>query len=249
MKMISKEDAIKMAKSHKKWLQGSVEGECADFSNSILQSVDFSKMNLNCAIFRGAKLKNCDFSFSKVNHADFSDAMLLSCDFSRAYLVGTNFQNSIIEQASFLFSDLRETCFDNAEMKIVALAWSRLDSKTSFLGIDMTDIDLRMVDIAHATLPEQIIKVGPLENEYDSYIVYFVESDFVQSYLLPLESDAHTLSDFEKVLEKSYEKKNFEKALKKSYKKKDIENYEKSKAEHFATLAMFRALKDYQLAK
>ena len=236
MKTITKKEAIKMAKSHQKWLQRSTEGKCANFSNSILQSVDFSEMNLDCAIFHGAKLKNCDFSFSKVNRADFSDARLLSCDFSRAYLVGTNFQNSIIEQASFLFSDLRETCFNNAGMKFVTLAWSRLDSKTSFLGIDMTDIDLRMVDIAYATLPEQIVKVGPFENEEDSYIVYFVKSDFVQSYLIPLESDAHTLADFEK-------------ALRKLYAKKDMENYEKNKAEHFAALAMFRTLKDYQATK
>ena len=236
MKMISKKDAIKMAKSHQRWLKRSTDGECANFSNCFLQNVDFSKMELDRAIFHGATLKNCDFSFSKVNHADFSDASLLSCDFARAYLVGTNFQNAIIEQASFLFSDLRETCFNNAEMKFVALAWSRLDSKTSFLEIDMTDIDLRMVDIAHAALPEQIVKVGPLENEYDSYIVYFVKSDFVQSYLLPSESDAHTLSDFEKAVRRFYEKK-------------DMENYEKNKAEHFAALAMFRALKDYQVAK
>ena len=236
MKMISKKEAIKMAESHQRWLKRSTDGECANFSNCFLQNVDFSKMELDRAIFRGAKLETCDFSFSKVNRADFSDAMLLSCDFARAHLVGTNFQSTIIKQASFLFSDLRGTCFDNAEMKIISLAHSRLDARTSFLGIDMIDIDLRMVDIAHATLPEQIVKVGPLENEYNSYIVYFVKSDFVQSYLLPSESDAHALSDFEK-------------ALRKFYKKKDMENYEKNKAEHFAALAMFRALKDYQVTK
>ena len=236
MKMISKKDAIKMAESHQRWLKRSTDGECANFSNCILHGVDFSKMELDRAIFRGAKLNTCGFSFSKVNRADFSDAMFLSCDFTRANLVGADFQDTIIEQSSFLFADLRGACFDNAEMKTISLACSRLDPRTSFMGIDMTNIDLRMVDIAHATLPEQIIKVGPLKNEYNNYIVYFVKSDFVQSYLLPSESDAHTLSDFEK-------------ALRKFYKKKDMENYEKNKAEHFAALAMFRALKDYESTK
>ena len=236
MKVISKKEAKKMIRSHQRWLEWGTGGECADFSAAVLENIDFSKANLDRAIFRGAQLRNCDFSYAEATRTDFSCATLHGCDFSRANLARALFLDAVMEQISFLFANLREVKFDMAEMQTVALSWANI-AKTDFTGVDMTDINLRMVDLSYAILPEQIVKVGPLQNEETNDIIYFVNSDFVQSLRLREDSkEGHSLDDFEKALTLFYEREEVKK----------MPNYAKCKAEHFAALAMFRLLKNAQ---
>ncbi|HLE07563.1 MAG TPA: pentapeptide repeat-containing protein [archaeon] len=92
-----------------------------NFSNIVLQNVDFTGMNLSKINFSGSNLSNSNFSGSDLSEADFSSANLARCQFKGTILRETNFEKSNLEWAIFTGAIFENTNFHKAN-----LMWAHL---------------------------------------------------------------------------------------------------------------------------
>ncbi len=72
------------------WLQDPTKGAQADFSNSKLQGVNLSGLNLRKAIFRGANLTDAAFRDCDLRDTDFSGCIIRGVDFIGSDLDGAD---------------------------------------------------------------------------------------------------------------------------------------------------------------
>lgn len=96
-----------------------------NFSNSLMQEVDFSYSNLSDlnfslselqrSIFLKVNIKNSDFSFANLEGAVFDFATAENIDFRHADLSGVSFRKSLLKNCSFIGADLSKCNFHDAK--------------------------------------------------------------------------------------------------------------------------------------
>jgi len=96
-----------------------------NFSNSLMQEVDFSYSNLSDlnfslselqrSIFLKVNIKNSDFSFANLEGAVFDFVTAENIDFRHADLSGVSFRKSLLKNCSFVGADLSKCNFHDAK--------------------------------------------------------------------------------------------------------------------------------------
>lgn len=131
---------------HALWIYGESDGEQADFSNCILENVDFSNRNLCGAIFSGAVFINCNLDDASMCDADFEGAKFRRCSLKHFTAEGGNFKS-----ADFYNSDLNGAYFTEsnfAKSKIYDCNFH----KASFMNCCLEAWECRNCDIHIANM-------------------------------------------------------------------------------------------------
>lgn len=87
-----------------------------DFSNSNLDSINFSNSDLSGSSFKGSHLTLINFSNCDLNAVDFSRANVVECDFSESLLNGTDFNFAVIDYCNFAGADMAGSIFIEADL-------------------------------------------------------------------------------------------------------------------------------------
>lgn len=87
-----------------------------DFSNSNLDSINFSNSDLSGSSFMGSHLTSCDFSDCDLKAVDFARANVVECDFSESLLNGTDFNFAVVDYCNFADADMAGSIFIEADL-------------------------------------------------------------------------------------------------------------------------------------
>ena len=132
---------------HALWIYGEQGGERADFSDCLLEKVNFSNCNLCGADFSGATFINCNLDDASMCDADFENAKFrrcsvrhftaeggifkgtdfYNCDLNGAYFTGSNFTKSKIADCNFYKTSFMNCCLEswistNCNLKIADMS-------------------------------------------------------------------------------------------------------------------------------
>ena len=149
-------------------LAGCILAECT-FRHTTFENVDFEAASIRHSTFHGAMLLDCNFAFATLFSTDFRD-----CNITRA-----NFTDTSIEGGYIIDSVLRMCQFDSVKFEKVTLS-GRADG-TRFIGVEMSHLDYRGLDMTRALLRdatilgckvEGYICIGPIGSRLDRLHVF-----------------------------------------------------------------------------
>ncbi len=119
----------------------------ADLSDAIGRSADFTEAVLEQVNFKGADLGGASFRNANAGEADFTDAMLEDARFTRAHLRYAIMQNALLDSADFSKADLWGVSFVKAEADDANFRDARCDeanfSEADLSGGDLTGASLK----------------------------------------------------------------------------------------------------------
>lgn len=118
---------------HALWIYGEKGGVRADFSNCLLDNVNFSNCNLcgadfsganfiNCKLddasmcdadFENAKFKQCSLRHFTAEGADFKESDFYNCDLRGAYFTASNFAKSKMADCNFYEASFMNCCLES----------------------------------------------------------------------------------------------------------------------------------------
>lgn len=122
---------------HVLWLYNENDGTQLNYSNTLIQNIDFIGMNLMLANFENAVFENCNFNNATLNYAVFKGAKFKNCFIDKAVAEETDFSSAIFENCkmtdsvfthsdfhntNFLQCDFSKASFQNAYIKNVSLS-------------------------------------------------------------------------------------------------------------------------------
>lgn len=94
---------------HALWIYDEEGGECADFSNCLLENVNLSNCNLCGADFSGAVFINCNLDDASMCDTDFKESKFKQCSLRHFTAEESDFTGS-----DFYNCDLRGACFTHS---------------------------------------------------------------------------------------------------------------------------------------
>ena len=144
LRKLSPEEVEIMCANHILWLHDA-GGECANFSNCLLEDLDLSQKNLISAIFNGAKLSNIKLYDAELSFALFNNATIYNCDFKyvvaeEAELCDANFIKSNFDGSIFTHSNFTDAKFEDCSMNKASMQNSCLDG-TEFGDMSIDSIN------------------------------------------------------------------------------------------------------------
>lgn len=134
-----------------------------DFSQKVLEQVNFINANLTGALFDNAALQEVDFSRAKLDGACFRQARLHHCKFYKTACVKTNFQFADIYDGHFVHTTLTEVNLNHAKFQdclFIKALWRnfRVDnlwlSNAIFNNSRWQDVKLTYVKLSHLQFSE-----------------------------------------------------------------------------------------------
>lgn len=128
-----------------------------------LRGADLHRANLHRAYMVSSRLREID-----LGRADLSGADLRWSELDGANLCGANLRTS----------DLRNASLCNAKLRGADLRCANL-GQADLRGADLTGAKLVNANFWAASLPEDIVQIGPVGPDND-YFIYWVERDVVQ---------------------------------------------------------------------
>jgi uncharacterized protein YjbI with pentapeptide repeats/adenylate kinase family enzyme len=130
-----------------------------NFSNYVLEGIDFSKSILDSNFFdhstlRKSQLRGTSFSEAYLHGVDFefsdlTDAILSFCELTNTNFYGATlehaqFEHSIINNTQFDYANLRSAIFEKSVIQFATFKW------TDITGIDFSDTSFYEVDLSRA---------------------------------------------------------------------------------------------------
>lgn len=138
---------------HALWIYGEQGGERADFSNCLLEKVNFSNCNLCGADFRGAAFINCNLDDASMCDADFENSKFKRCSLRHFTAEEADFKSS-----DFYNCDLRGACFTHSNFSKSKMADCNFH-EVSFMNCCLeswisTDCNLNIADMSNVSYLE-----------------------------------------------------------------------------------------------
>lgn len=166
LRKLTQQDLEIMCAKHTLWLNDA-GGECADFSNCLLDDLNLNRKNLNNAIFDGAKIVNCDLSRAELCFATFRNARIHCCILSdtmaeEAVFKNTAFRSVECERGTFTHSNFSGASFCDCRFSNSNLTMCCLD-KTDFGDIPKVSIILDGCSYEESVWKENFWTTEPME--------------------------------------------------------------------------------------
>lgn len=138
---------------HALWIYGESGSERADFSNCLLENVNFSNCNLCGADFSGATFINCKLNDASMCDAEFKDAKFKRCSLrhftaEEADFKGSDFYNCDLRGAYFIHSNFTKSKMADCNFHEVSFMNCCLESWIS------TDCNLNIADMSNVSYLE-----------------------------------------------------------------------------------------------
>ena len=127
MKILTKEELMRIIDEHQKWLTGT-GGNRADLSNADLSNANLSYANLGNANLSYANLNNANLSYANLFGADLSNADLSNANLSYANLFGADLSNADLNEANLFGADLSNANLGEADLSNADLTEARLSN-------------------------------------------------------------------------------------------------------------------------
>lgn len=138
LRKLTQQDLEIMCAKHTLWLNGA-GGECADFSNCLLNGLNLYKKNLNSANFDGAKIQNCDLRHAELCFAKFRNARVHNCILSDVMAEEAVFKNTVFRRVECKRGIFTHSNFSGAMFRECKFAGSNF-SLSCLEGTDFGDM-------------------------------------------------------------------------------------------------------------
>ncbi len=118
-----------------------------DFSNEVVESVNFTGSDLTGCAFTDATCTSVNFTSCDLTSADFARSHLTECDFTDAILNGTNYSYATVSYCNFANSDMAGCILHEADLSdsdfssASNLSACRFDEETIFPNSDLLPDD------------------------------------------------------------------------------------------------------------
>lgn len=139
----------------------------ANFSECILNDVDFKKSILIQTNFKNTKLSESKFQSTNIIHSDFTNAIMTSSVLSNSVIHETTFVNAILYNATLTSSHLFKIDFSQADLSSADLSNSEIINP-NFCGTKLNEVKLVNTKIHNALVDDSTDTTGIILIETDS---------------------------------------------------------------------------------
>ena len=157
-------------------IQGVVESDCRDFSNSKIFSgcifsdesfidKNFSNKDFRFTDFRNSNLTDVDFQDANLVNSNFHNAKLSNVNFSGANLNSAIFQNAELENVNFDNASLASSDFQKTTLKDISFINSNLE-KSFFKNAKSDNLQFINANLERADLSTAHLEFVNLENTF-----------------------------------------------------------------------------------
>ena len=173
----------KVLELHKKWLEGSKDGEKADLSYEDLSNVDLKYINLKYVFLKGANLSYANLSYANLIGVYLIDANLICTNLNYVNLTGADLTGADLRVANLSYADLTGSNLRVANLIDANLTDANL-KRADLRGANLTDANLtdaNLIDVKYNNSTSSFALQCP---EKGSFIGYKKANDKIVELLI-----------------------------------------------------------------